>query len=65
MTDAEFDALKAARDSGVASVTYMGRTVTYRDLAEINAVIAKEESRRSGRRRTFVRVKCRTDSGSC
>lgn len=63
MTDAELNAIKAARDSGVATVSYMGRTVTYRSLDEMNAIIAKEESRRSGARRTFVRTKFRSDSG--
>lgn len=63
MTDAELAAIKAARDSGVATVSYMGRTVTYRSLQEMEAIIAKEESRRSGSRRTFIRTKFRADRG--
>lgn len=63
MTTAELDALKAARDSGVATVSYMGRTVTYRSLAEIERIIKTEEARLAGSRYSFMRIRTRRDSG--
>ena len=63
MTDAEFNALKAARDSGVVTVSYQGRTVTYRTLQEIDSIIRKEEQRRTGTRFSFMRTRIRRDGG--
>lgn len=63
MTDAELAALKSARASGVASVSYMGRTVTYRSLAEMDTIIAREESERAGGRRMYVRARVDRDCG--
>ena len=63
MSDAELDAIKAARASGVSSVSYLGRTVTYRSLEDMDKIIQKEESNRSGRRVGFFRTKFRRDSG--
>jgi len=39
-TQAELDALIAAKNSGVLTVKYADRTVTYRSLAEIENIIA-------------------------
>lgn len=50
----ELDALKAAVASGVAQVTYGGRTVQYRSLAEIEAIIAKMEASLNSAGRTSV-----------
>lgn len=63
MSDAELAAIKAARASGVASVSYNGRTVTYRSLADMDSIIKQEESSRSGGRRSFVRMRTARDSG--
>lgn len=63
MTDAELAAITAARNSGVTTVSYAGRTVTYRSLAELDKIIADENARRSGGRVTFVRMKTRRDTG--
>ncbi len=63
MTDAELAAIKSARASGVASVSYMGRTVTYRSLAEMDVIINREESERAGPRRMYVRARCERDTG--
>lgn len=65
MTDAEYAAIRAAYYSGATTVSYMGRTIAY-DRASVERIFKEEQSRRSsGGRRTFVRAKFRSDSGSC
>jgi hypothetical protein len=63
MSDAELAAIKSARASGVSSVSYLGRTVTYRSLEDMDKIISQEDSRRSGGRVSFFRTKFRKDSG--
>lgn len=63
MSDAELAAIKSARASGVSSVSYLGRTVTYRSLEDMDKIIQKEESNRAGGRRSFFRTKFRRDTG--
>jgi hypothetical protein len=41
--EARLDALRAQRDSAVVRVSYDGRSVEYRGIAEINAAIADLE----------------------
>lgn len=43
-TQEQLDALKAARASGEARVTYNGKTVEYRSISEIEQAIAAVES---------------------
>lgn len=47
MSDAELTALRAARASGVLTTEYQGRRVTWRSLAELDAIIAREEAARA------------------
>ncbi len=63
MSDAEYAAILSARNSGITQVSYMGRTVTYRSLDEMDRILAREDARRAGGRRSFIRIKTRSDSG--
>ena len=63
MTDTELAAITSARNSGVTTVSYAGRTVTYRSLAELDKIIADENALRSCGRVSFVRMKTRRDTG--
>ena len=53
-TQAELDALKAARNSGALRVRHGETEVLYRSLAEIDATIAKIEAELNGRKRRTV-----------
>lgn len=63
MSQALIDQIDAVIASGVGSVSYMGRTVTYQSLDELLRIRAILTSRQSGGRRTFIRTKFRSDSG--
>lgn len=45
---ARLEQIKEARDSGVLSSTYEGRTTTFRSLEEMNSVIATLENQIAG-----------------
>lgn len=51
-TQAEIDALKAAVASGVQTVTYSDRTVTYQSLEDMRALLATMEQSVTGAPRT-------------
>lgn len=50
LTSTELAAIKAARAAGIATVSYGGRTITYRSLKEMDEIIAKAEADTSGGR---------------
>ena len=59
------EALKAARASGVARVTYEGKTVEYRSLAEIDRAIEalEREIAAAEGRRVIRHLRVTTDKG--
>lgn len=54
-TQSQLDALKAAYASGTTRVTYEGKTIEYRSLAEMEKVMAKIEAEVVGVEKTRVR----------
>lgn len=54
VTQAQIDALKAARNSGTLTVRHGETTVTYRSLAELNSIIRDMEAELNGRNRRTV-----------
>lgn len=54
-TQFQLDALKAAYASGTTRVTYEGKTIEYRSLAEMEKVMAKIEAEVVGVEKTRVR----------
>ncbi len=47
-TQAQYDAIKAAIASGVTTVSYQGKTVTYRDFTEMLTILSMIEAELSG-----------------
>lgn len=62
-TQAQRDALSEAIASGVLRVTYDGRTVEYRTLAELQAALRTVEAALDPARRTVRRILVSTDKG--
>jgi hypothetical protein len=59
---AQLDALMNAYNSGASTVTYEGKTVTYRSLPEMQAVIVSLQTQ-LGQRTTPTTVVMRGDKG--
>lgn len=47
-TQAQYDAIKAALASGVTTVSYQGKSVTYRDFTEMLTLLSLMEADISG-----------------
>ena len=62
-TQSQRDALREAIASGVLRVTYDGRTVEYRTLAELHAALRVVEAALDPARRTVRRILVSTDKG--
>lgn len=62
-TEAQREALREAIASGVLRVSYDGRTVEYRSLAELRAALREVEAALDPVRRTTRQIRIRADKG--
>lgn len=62
-TESQRDALREAIASGVLRVTYDGRTVEYRTLAELQAALRAVEAALDPARRIVRQVRIAADKG--
>lgn len=61
LSSTELAEIKAARAAGIATVSYGGRTITYRSLKEMDEIIAKAEADTAGGRNSVTLAKFRRD----
>ena len=62
-TEAHRDALREAIASGVLRVSYDGRTVEYRSLADLRAALREVEAALDPTRRTVRQIRISADKG--